>query len=142
MSATAVRPIAGSKYGPVPDRSLEQRMEALKRANDVRHHRAELKRDLKARRVGVAGLLLNPPEFTASMKVFDVLLATPKVGRVKCNKLLGQCRISPSKTIGGLTDRQREELAGLLIGAPVRRLATPPRPVSVPVDDYLREPLR
>ena len=31
-----------------PERSLDQRMEALKRANDIRTERAQLKRDLKA----------------------------------------------------------------------------------------------
>ena len=32
-----------------------------------------------------------------------MLLAVPKYGRVKVNKILQQCRISPSKTIGGLS---------------------------------------
>ena len=39
-----------------------------------------------------------------------MLLAVPKYGRVKVNKVLVQCRISPSKTIGGLSQRQRTEL--------------------------------
>ena len=43
-------------------------------------------------------------------KVFDMLLAVPKYGRVKTNRILNQCRISPSKTIGGLSERQRAEL--------------------------------
>jgi hypothetical protein len=33
---------------------------------------------------------------------------------VKANKILQQCRISPSKTIGGLSERQRTELVSLL----------------------------
>ena len=43
-----------------------------------------------------------------------MLLAVPKYGRVKANKVLQTCRISPSKTIGGLSDRQRTELVSLL----------------------------
>ena len=39
-----------------------------------------------------------------------MILAVPKYGRVKANKILTQCRISPSKTIGGLSERQRAEL--------------------------------
>jgi hypothetical protein len=46
--------------------------------------------------------------------VFDLLLAVPKYGRVKVNKILSQCRISPSKTLGGLSERQRGELVTLL----------------------------
>ncbi len=89
-------------------------MEALERANAIRSERARLKKDLKAGRVHVRGLLLEPPEYLATAKVFDLLLAVPKYGRVKANRILAQCRISPSKTIGGLSERQRGELVSLL----------------------------
>ena len=91
-----------------------QRMDALQRANDIRTRRAQLKRDLKAGRTSIDALLLAPPEFLETAKVFDMLLAVPKYGRVKANKILQQCRISPSKTIGGLSERQRSELVSLL----------------------------
>jgi hypothetical protein len=89
-------------------------MRALRRANDIRTRRAQLKRDLKAGKTQVDGLLLDPPEWVMSAKVFDMILAVPKYGRVKANKILGQCRISPSKTIGGLSQRQRAELVQML----------------------------
>jgi hypothetical protein len=89
-------------------------MEALERANQVRTKRAALKRDLRAGRVRIHDLLLEPPECIETAKVFDMLLAVPKYGRVKVNKVLVQCRISPSKTIGGLSQRQRAELVGML----------------------------
>jgi S13-like H2TH domain len=89
-------------------------MEALTKANEIRSARATLKRDLKAGRQSIQGLLADPPEFVETAKVFDMLLAVPKYGRVKVNKILAQCRISPSKTIGGLSQRQRNELVELL----------------------------
>lgn len=97
-----------------PERSLDQRMEALKRANDIRTARAKLKKDLKASRASIQAILLDPPEYVLTAKVFDMLLAVPKYGRVKTNRILNQCRISPSKTIGGLSQRQRTELVSLL----------------------------
>jgi hypothetical protein len=97
-----------------PERSLVQRMEALQRANEIRTQRAQLKRDLKAGRRSIHDLLLEPPEFVETAKVFDLLLAVPKYGRVKANKILQSCRISPSKTIGGLSPRQRTELVSML----------------------------
>ncbi|HVS28367.1 MAG TPA: integration host factor, actinobacterial type [Solirubrobacteraceae bacterium] len=103
-----------TKTPATPERSLGQRMDALQRANHIRTRRAQLKRDLKARRHSIEKLLLDPPEWTETAKVFDMLLAVPKYGRVKVNKLLMQCRISPSKTIGGLSERQRAELVTLL----------------------------
>ena len=89
-------------------------MEALQRANEIRTKRAALKRDLKAGRENIHTLLLDPPEFLETAKVFDMLLAVPKYGRVKVNKVLVNCRISPSKTIGGLSQRQRTELVSML----------------------------
>jgi hypothetical protein len=97
-----------------PERSLDQRMEALKRANDIRSARARLKKDLKAGSANIHSLLLDPPEYVETAKVFDMLLAVPKYGRVKTNRILNQCRISPSKTIGGLSERQRGELVAQL----------------------------
>src|SRR5438270_3013786 len=97
-----------------PERSYNQRMEALQRANHIRSRRAQLKRDLKAGRQPIHELLLAPPDFLETAKVFDLLLAVPKYGRVKVNKILTQCRISPSKTIGGLSERQRGELVALM----------------------------
>ncbi len=105
---------APAKQSTAPERSLTQRMEALQRANDIRTRRAQLKRDLKGGRASIHKLLLQPPDFLETAKVFDMLLAVPKYGRVKVNKILQQCRISPSKTIGGLSERQRAELVSML----------------------------
>jgi len=89
-------------------------MEALRRANDIRSQRARLKKDLKAGKANIHALLLNPPEYVQTAKVVDMLLAVPKYGRVKSNRILNTCRISPSKTIGGLSERQRAELVAQL----------------------------
>ncbi len=89
-------------------------MKALRRANQIRSARAQLKRDLKAGKTKIGTLLMDPPEYVLSAKVFDMIIATPKYGRVKANKILSQCRISPSKTIGGLSERQRSELVAFL----------------------------
>lgn len=113
-SQSLTKPDTGAERGPAPERSLTQRMEALKRANDIRTRRARLKRDLKAGRTSIHGLLLEPPEYLETAKVFDLLLAVPKYGRVKVNRILTQCRISPSKTVGGLSERQRNELVTFL----------------------------
>ncbi len=102
------------KHTSAPERSLNQRMDALQRANEIRSRRAQLKRDLKAGRASIHNLLLDPPEWVETAKVFDMLLAVPKYGRVKANKILTTCRISPSKTIGGLSQRQRDELVASL----------------------------
>jgi S13-like protein len=98
----------------IPVRSHEQRITALGHANKIRSERAQLKRDLKAGRKRIHDLLLEPPEWIETMKIFDLILACPKYGQIKTTKVLQQCRISPSKTIGGMSPRQRTELVSML----------------------------
>jgi hypothetical protein len=88
-------------------------MEALKRANEIRVRRAQLKKDLKDGSVQIEIVLRDPPDYVETAKVFDILMAVPKFGRVKAARFLNQCRISQSKTVGGLSERQRTELLGL-----------------------------
>lgn len=98
----------------VPARSDAQRMDALQKGNRFRVQRAQLKRDLKAGRARIADVLTDPPDYAENAKVVDMLIATPRYGRIKANRILQTCRISPSKTIGGLSGRQREDLVALL----------------------------
>jgi hypothetical protein len=109
MAATAK-----STANETPGRSHTQKLDALALANEIRGKRAKLKRELKAGRVKIHTQIDSPPEWLNTAKVLDLLLAVPKIGRVKANKALVQCRISPSKTVGGLSDRQRRELVSLL----------------------------
>lgn len=98
-----------------PERSLDQRMNALERANEVRTTRADWKKAAARGEVSVRAVLEDPPELFRSMRILDLLLAQPHVGRVKALKMLRVATVSPAKTVGGLTMRQRVELAALLV---------------------------
>lgn len=93
-----------------PERTHKQRMKALHRANKVRSDRARLKEDLKKGEVDIAEVLEEPPGYIHTAKVIDLLMAVPQCGRVRTIKTLERCRVSPSKTVIGLTPRQRREL--------------------------------
>jgi S13-like H2TH domain len=97
-----------------PERSLDQRMEALRRANEIRSRRAQLKKDLKSGEVKIRNVIADPPDYVLTAKVFDMLMAVPKYGKVKATRFLNHCRISQGKTLGGLSERQRNELLELL----------------------------
>lgn len=99
-----------------PERSQQQRMDALRRANDIRSERARLKERLRTGDLVITDLLNDPPMCVHTAKVLDLLLAVPKYGRVKANRLLERCRVSPAKTVNGLTPRQRKELLDMLGG--------------------------
>jgi hypothetical protein len=95
-----------------PERSLQQRMEALERANRIRSARAAWKDDVK-RHPELRTAPFADPSF-ATMKAETYLMAMPKVGRTKARKILHQARVSPSRTLGGMTERQRVELLSML----------------------------
>lgn len=98
----------------VPLRSETQRMDALALANSVRIRRAQLKRDVAAGRTPARDVVLNPPPYAVTMRLEELLMSIPRYGRSKVNRLHLHCRISMSKTLGGLSDRQRDEIAGAL----------------------------
>lgn len=93
----------------MPERTRDQRMQALGRANGVRTARAKLKNDVRHGQ-SVVEVIRHPPCYAVKMKVFELLLAVPSMGTVKVTKVLGECQVATTKTLGGLTDRQRFEL--------------------------------
>ena len=55
-----------TKFGAqTPERSLDQRMEALRRANEIRSSRAQLKRDLKNGTVAIGSIIADAPRLRA-----------------------------------------------------------------------------
>jgi S13-like protein len=89
-------------------------MVALMQANEVRSARASLKRDLREGKLRLEQILASEPRCVSSAKVFDLLLAVPKFGPVRAARLLGHVRVSQTKTVGALSDRQRTSLIELL----------------------------
>ena len=100
----------GSAGAGVPGRSREQRLRALEQANEVRTARAKLKKELASGKIELVPILADPPACVRTARIRDVLLVVPKIGSVRAGRILAQCRIAHSKTLGGLTDRQRSEL--------------------------------
>jgi hypothetical protein len=77
----------------------------LRLANEIRSARAQLKKDLASGKIELAQVLARPPECVRTARVRDVLLALPRIGLVKAVRILADCGIAPTKTLGGLTER-------------------------------------
>ena len=93
-----------------------QPLEALALANRVRFKRARLKSRIRETPILAAACVANPPEWLLSMPVEALLKAVPKFGPVKVRKIMRGCEIAPSKTVGGLSGRQRDRLVADLRG--------------------------
>jgi len=91
-----------------------QHLQALQRANAVRLARADLKRRVAEGEISAAEVILSSPWEAESMTVSDLLTSQKRWGSTRCRKLL-QCVLIPeNKTIGSMTDRQRQALAQML----------------------------
>jgi hypothetical protein len=106
--------MAGASGRVPPAQTRDQRLLALRQANEVRIRRAVLKQRLASGLVPIEDVLRRPPQYLGTAKVYDLLLAVPGIGPAKGARLLSHCRIAASKTVAGLTERQRTELTGLL----------------------------
>ncbi len=98
----------------LPERSADRRRQALALANNVRKQTALLKVDLKCGRASITALIADPPQYLASAKMAQLLRALPGYGPVKVARLLERCQVSPVKSVGGLSERQRDRLIGVL----------------------------
>ena len=105
MNATAT--IAAPTAGP-------QHMRALERANKVRLARAELKRGVAIGAIDVAQVIRECPWEAESMAVGDLLMSQRRWGQTRCRKFLAQITMSEKKTVGSMTERQRQTLIALL----------------------------
>jgi hypothetical protein len=97
-----------------------QHMRALELANRVRLARADLKRQIAIGDKGAAEVIVTCPWEATTMTVADLLMSQRRWGRTRCRKFLASIPISENKTIGSMTERQRNTLAALLTAKKAR----------------------
>lgn len=99
-----------------------QHLQALAVANRIRLERAHLLGGLGrrgSRKIPperIAELLLDPPEVLLGMRVDRLLARTERYRWERVAKLLQQQRISETRLVRDLTERQRVALAERLVG--------------------------
>src|SRR3954452_8135100 len=93
-----------------------QHMRALAQANRVRLARAELKRQVAEGEASVSEIVLDRPWEAESMGIADLLMRQHRWGGTRSRRFLASIPMVETKTIGSMTDRQRNELARRLSG--------------------------
>ena len=91
-----------------------QHMRALQRANEVRLARADLKRRVADGEISAGEVIASCPWEAASMTIADLLMSQRRWGDTRCRKFLAGIPIPETKTVGSLTERQRQMLAVLV----------------------------
>jgi hypothetical protein len=96
-----------------------QHMRALMQANRVRLARAELKRQIADGARTVADVVSDCPWEADSMTIADLLMSQHRWGRTRCRRFLASIPMTETKTIGSMTERQRQTLIARLQGQTV-----------------------
>jgi hypothetical protein len=99
---------------PAASDRAPQHLMALRRANEVRLARAELKRRICSQELSAASVVLECPWEADSMEISDILMSQRRWGRARCRRLLLSLGMPENKQLGTLTQRQRFELATVL----------------------------
>ena len=103
----------------VPQRTAEQRADALTAAMAARRERSRLRAALRSREVSVLDVLEGAPDnpLWGGLKVIWLLECVPGIGAVRAERVMAGARIAPSRRVQGLGERQRAALIAALGGA-------------------------
>ena len=88
----------------------EQRKEALEKAAQARHERAELREKIKSGKVTLEEVLDSDDPIANRMKVSALIESLPGYGKAKAAKIMDELGISATRRVKGLGARQREQL--------------------------------
>lgn len=95
----------------MPKLSAEQKMEGLKKAQQVRAGRARIRAGLKDGSITLAELLeKTDDEIVGKTRVKYVLESLPQVGKITAARIMQEVGIDEVRRLKGLGVRQREEL--------------------------------
>lgn len=89
------------------ERGLRQRRDALAKGNEVRYYRRDLKREMARGEKTLTDVLAERDWRVETMRVYDLLVATPAIGKVKARGWLQQVRLDRNSRVCGTTMRQR-----------------------------------
>ncbi|HBG09895.1 MAG: integration host factor, actinobacterial type [Limnochordia bacterium] len=95
----------------LPVLTPEEKLKALKKAQEMRSKRAELRLKLKKGSITLREVLeKTDDEVVARMRVTYLLQSLPQVGKVTSEKLMREIGINENRRVQGLGKRQKEQL--------------------------------
>ncbi|NMA61025.1 MAG: integration host factor [Firmicutes bacterium] len=95
----------------LPHLSQEEKLEALKKAQEMRSKRAELRVQLKQGNLTLQEVLEQADdEVIGRMRVTYLLQSLPQVGKVTSEKVMKEIGINENRRVQGLGTRQKDEL--------------------------------
>jgi hypothetical protein len=106
--------VAGAMTTTQTTETAPQHMQALRRANEIRLARSELKKNVARGDTAAAAVILTCPWEAESMTIFELLTSQRRWGATRARKFCGGIGMPETKTIGSMTERQQSLLAAML----------------------------
>ena len=94
----------------LPYLSPEEKMKALKKAQEMRSKRAELRGKLKKGKITLREVLSSNDEVVTKMRVAYLIQSLPQVGKVTSKKIMDEIGINENRRVQGLGKRQIDAL--------------------------------
>jgi hypothetical protein len=95
----------------LPTLTPEQKRAALKKAQEVRSKRAQIREELKQGKLTLDKIFGEADnEVIGKMRVAYLLESLPRIGRVRTRQIMTEIGIDESRRVQGLGIRQREAL--------------------------------
>lgn len=95
----------------LPQLSAEEKQKALKKAQEMRSKRAELRLKLKSGEVSLQEVLdKSDDEVVARMRVAYLIQSLPQVGKITSKKIMEEIGINENRRVQGLGKRQKSAL--------------------------------
>lgn len=95
----------------LPVLTPEEKLDALKKAQEMRSKRAEVRGKLKKGTLTLREVLESTDdEVISRMRVTYLLQSLPQVGKVTSEKLMREIGINENRRVQGLGKRQKQEL--------------------------------
>lgn len=98
----------------LPKLSLEEKKKALKKAQEIRSKRAQIRQDLKQGKTTIREVLANlDDDVIAKMRVAYLLESLPRIGKIRTRKIMSDIGIDEARRVQGLGTRQKQALLEL-----------------------------
>jgi DNA polymerase III delta prime subunit len=95
----------------LPVLTLNEKKEALEKAQKMRSERKEIREQLKTGRMALSEVLSRDnDEVMGKMRVAYLLASLPRVGKTTAKKVMDEIGIDESRRVQGLGKRQKEAL--------------------------------
>lgn len=95
----------------IPQLTANERQAALEKARAARIKRAQIREDLKSKKLSLADVLnMKNDPIVGRMKVSTLIETLPGYGKAKAEKVMKELQIAESRRLRGLGERQQAAL--------------------------------